>query len=75
MTIDLGDDYGREPGQGTVTPGVDLFLSRGTQPDSWSIEAWGDPPYDTVAVDQMRHAIRQVLPEIASTWEEVKPGS
>jgi hypothetical protein len=77
MVISLHAAVDREPGQGTITPGVKLYLSAGATPDSWSIEAWSydDQEFDHAAVTDMRAKIRKLLPEISVDWTECPPAA
>lgn len=73
MRISLGENFGREPGQGNIGTTVTLTLSKRRAPDSWEIEAWAHDPqgFDRKEVEGRRTSIREVLPRIADHWEEV----
>jgi hypothetical protein len=72
MRIKDADNPWRDtPGHGEIGPDVSLYLTRMGE-GKWMLDATThEADWDREAVEATRRRLREVMPEVATTWREV----
>ena len=69
---DTGNPYKDTPGKGRVAGNVYIFLGRDERENRWHINAFSPDlrGADLKAITALRQKLREVLPAIATEWED-----